>query len=312
MSAPPADHPRYFAVRRLEPFRGTLQLVEVHEARALSADGRQWQVELLTVNAHRQPVWGNIGPSSLERRFFTYGVWQEGAEVLRVPVNPVLGDQSGHPSLAPLLAALQSMPPLPFALADTLELWLLDGAAGLPLALVRSLTARTAPPLPRAPVWQGAPWNDTSFVSPTLVAAGQQGSHRERLAELVQASAGQPARAQWFQRDADGAGLGLDGYRLAPEHRDRRLGAEAFPELLLREQWPVGEDAALVADFLDWLAPALLTLPRISRASRGRLERAAARRAAVLYRYRRLLPEVVEPTVITPALVEAVVRQTRE
>ena len=118
--------PRYYALRRLSPFLGTVQVVEVADGRAISGDGRRWQIEVLSQAPVRQPLWGDIGPASSERRFFTYGLWTHDDGIERVPVNPVLGDQSRHPALVPLLHALEHMPPAPFALEDRLELWLLD------------------------------------------------------------------------------------------------------------------------------------------------------------------------------------------
>jgi len=38
---PPARH---YAVRRVNPFEGVLQVVETHDARAYSPNGRIWQV----------------------------------------------------------------------------------------------------------------------------------------------------------------------------------------------------------------------------------------------------------------------------
>ena len=300
--------PRYFARRRVNPLLGPLQVVEVEGARAISPNGARWQVELLSEAAVRQPLWADIGPACAERRFFTYGVWGLGTGMRRLPVNPMLGDQSSHPSLGPLLGALEAMPPLPFPTEDWLELWLLNGE-WRPLALVLSVSGEGPPTLPQPPPWQAAlGWG-----------VGARASSREDLPppevdaveRLIAGAAGVPAQAQWFRRASDGSGAGLCGFRLDDALHGRCLQAADFPELLVRTEWPEDPGAeALLGPLIAWQAPSLLTLERLSRHTRERLERLAAHRPGVLYRRRRLLPEVVNRALVQAALVEAVIRAT--
>ena len=44
-----SDQPRYYAVRRVNPFEGVLQVVETHNARAYSPNGYVWQVQDLAI-----------------------------------------------------------------------------------------------------------------------------------------------------------------------------------------------------------------------------------------------------------------------
>lgn len=299
--------PRYYGLRRLNPFLGSLQVAEVPGARGISPDGSRWQIELLSETAVRQPLWADIGPASAERRFFTYGVWSARAGLKRLPVNPILGDPSGHPALASLLAALEAMPRLPFPTADRLELWLLDRARRLPLALVLALTSAAPPTMPFPPAWRSAR---------PQPAAGDAGDGPappppEQVEHLVNAAAGSPALAQWFLRDALGDGRGLAGFQLDPGLPGRSLPREAFPELLLREEWARAEDREGVAALLAWQAPLLLTLPDLSRPARARLEPLAVRRPLTLYRQRRLLPEVLDRPLVEAALVRAVIQTSR-
>lgn len=298
---------RYFSLRRVNPFLGTLQVAAVEGARALSPNGSRWQVELLSQIAVRQPLWADIGPASAERRFFTYGVWGPETGLRRLPVNPMLGDQSGHPALAPLIEALGHMPRLPFPGADQLELWLLD-QQGMPLALLAAYAGDRPPTLPLPPAWRALPASEGREAAPEERGWLPDASALERL---VATSAGRPARAQWFQRGADGGGLGGQGFRLEMALAGRALPRTAFPETLVRADWPVDAlAAALVSALVAWQAPALLTLEGLSPETRRRLERLAARRPMALYRLRRLLPEVVDRGVVETALVEAVIRAT--
>ena len=297
---------RYYGLRRVNPFLGTLQVVEVPEARALSPNGSRWQVELLSQAAVRQPLWADIGPASAERRFFTYGLWSRQTGMRRLPVNPMLGDQSIHPGLGPLLQALEGMPALPFPSADRLELWLLD-REDRPLALVSAMRAEVPPTLPYAPAWRPLPGVEDSASR----AADEPGPPAgERVERLISAEAGTPARAQWVRRLEGGHGAGLGGFRLGSGLEGRRLAREDFPELLVREAWPQPAERELVAALVAWQAPPLLTLGDLTAATRARLERIAARRPLALYRQRRLIPTVIDRRTIDAALVEAVIRTT--
>jgi hypothetical protein len=208
--------PAYYSVRRLSPFLGALQIVSLTEARAYSGDGTQWKVELLSREAVRLPPWGNLGPAAAERRFFTYGYWDAGAGLEPVPVNAILGDQSGHPALGPLLAALETMPAPPFAPADLTELWLLDEAAR-PLALLRSQPGEQLPPIPRMELsWRAQSPREPPFPRPEPRSGEQPADHEDACLALegrVHARAGdRRRRAQWFRRAGDGAGRGLAPY----------------------------------------------------------------------------------------------------
>jgi hypothetical protein len=297
---------RYYGLRRVNPFLGTLQVVEMPEARGLSPNGSRWQIELLSQAAVRQPLWADIGPASAERRFFTYGVWSRQTGMRRLPVNPMLGDQSSHPGLGPLLEALDNMPALPFPAVDHLELWLLD-RGDRPLALVAAMKGEAPPSLPYPPAWRPVPAGEGPVPRPGDEPEPPAFDGVERL---VSAEAGSPAKAQWFRRLEDGSGTGLEGFRLGAGLEGRELPREDFPELLVREAWPLPAERALVATLVAWQAPLLLTLAGLTATTRARLEPLAARRTLALYRQRRLIPEVIDRRLIDAALVEAVIRST--
>jgi hypothetical protein len=314
---PSAAAARYYSLRRLSPYQGTVQVMEHPGFRAMSADGITWTVQM--------PNEGS--------RYATHALWRPDGSGTLV--------EDGRTEIP--LAALRAHPPFPFPLADTLELWLLDAKQSLPLAILASTLPRATSPRVRAPAWQAALKGDDSFTSKRYAALGAapgtsagapnqitgrtseasraattapgprpdpaaDESHRARLERRVQETAGAPARAQWFQRDT-GGGTGLNGIGLDPGFVGRRLTGEHFPELLLREHWDNRGDAALVRDYHDWLAPRLLTHANLTRATRDRLERAACRQAEMFYRLRHLMPEAVNPELVQVAMVEAVIRR---
>ncbi len=129
---------RYYALRRLNPYRGVVQVVAVGAAEARSQDGVTWYMRADDGMGWVRPV----------------GIWVEG-EGLKAGVG------ERYPCL---LAALEQRPDLPFALADTIELWLLDKVSGLPLALLAANcpgSHRHAPP--------ELEWLEAGQISPDLL-----------------------------------------------------------------------------------------------------------------------------------------------
>jgi hypothetical protein len=276
---------RYYSLRRLSPYQGTVQVVECPGFRAMSADGERWRVQFLNQRT----------------RFSTYAVWRDDGQ----------GSLIETARTAPIVQALRARPALPFPLADSLELWLLDARERLPLALLAATLPERTPSRAVTPVWRAALAGDDAFHAPSLGAAGASPiPHRAVLDRCVQRAAGAQPVAQWFRRTPDGGGVGLDSAGLEARLRGRRLDAADFPELLLRTEWQTEAERNLVHDYHDWHAPQLLTHTGLSPAVRARLERAACRQASRLYRVRNLLPEVLDPEAVRVALVEAVIRQS--
>jgi len=280
------DDVHYYSLRRLSPYQGTVQVVDLTGFRAMSGDGITWQVRVQS----RYP------------RYAGRAVWRADGSG-----NLIETDRT-----RPFFDAMRTAPPLPFPLADRRELWLLDGRDQLPLALLASTLERAAPPPTFAPQWRAALDGDDSFVSRTF-SSGNTVSlipHCELVSRCVQKAAGGSVRAQWFIRAADGSGTGIGGSRISDALRGRRLVREAFPELLVTERWDTDAERGLVRDYHDWLAAGLLTHGGLTRGTRDRLEQAACRQAEKLYYVRQLLPEVLNPDLVKVAMVEAVMRRS--
>jgi hypothetical protein len=284
-------YPRYYALRRVNPYRGIVQIVEAGEITAHSFDGLTWH--LRADDGH-----GRVRPT---------GIWEAGE-----------GLKAGHAAqLGDILPALEMRPALPFPIVDTLELWLLDKESGLPLALLaceRECVKHNERP---ECVWHPFVLSFTGFHSPTLAERDKFDQHtaprhRDVLARLVNQAARPHPSAQWFQRDQSGEGVGFAGLRIAPEWRWRHLPSAAFPELLLRESWNSRLENSVIADYHAWLAPSLLSWPRLSVATRARLEILACEKPQWLARIRRLLPCMVDASRIQAALVAAQLEQAVE
>lgn len=263
-----------------------MQVAECPGFRAMSADGLRWRVQFLNQRT----------------RFSSYGVWRTDGR----------GSLIETERTQPIVTALREHPPLPFALIDRLELWLLDAHERQPLALLASTLPERTPAQAIALRWRAALAGDDGFHSRSL--GGDTGvshiPHRSVLDRCVQHAAGSRPQAQWFRRADDGTGEGLDLPGLDRALAGRTLQRQAFPELLLREQWSRDQERGLVRDYHEWHACSLLTHTNLSRSTRAALEHAACRQAEKLYRVRHLLPEVVDADLLQVAMVEAVIRQS--
>ena len=136
--------------------------------------------------------------------------------------------------------------------------------------------------------------------------------HRDVIARLVNQAARPHPSAQWFRRDQSGEGIGLSGLRIPHEWQGRRLSPESFPELLVRESWNSRLENSAIADYHAWLAPLLLSWPRLSLTTRARLEIQACEKPQWLARIHRLLPCMVDAPRIRATLVAAKLEQAAE
>lgn len=277
-------YPSYYALRRLNPYRGVIQVVSVGDASAHTLDGLTWHLRA-------DDGYGWVRPT---------GVWVQGE-----------GLKLGHAAdQADLLAALDTHPALPFPLIDTVELWLIDQETGLPLALLAADQPHLHEPGPIEPEWFPFVEKYTAFVSPTLAARAEgnpygRTQHKGFVAQAVNQAARPHATAQWFFRNAQGDGVGMEGHRIERAAIGRRLPAEAFPELIVSEKWNNRLEQSVINDYHAWLAPLLLLLPGLSDATRERLEAASMARAQWLLRVHRLIPKVLDPDRLKAALVAA-------
>lgn len=281
---------RYYSVRRLNPYRGVVQVVDVGDAEARSQDGVTWHLRADDGQGWVRPV----------------GVWVEG-EGLKAGVG------ERYPEL---LAALEDRPELPFHMADSVELWLLAKDSGLPLALLNA----NRPSVHRHGMaeMQWIPFALTyrGFRSPALTAVLPEGSdaaqHRDHITRQINASARPRTAAQWFKRHPDGSGEGLSGYHLQPGWEGRQLEKSDFPALLVSENWNNRLEQSVICDYHSWLAPFLLCWPTLDDEMRVRLEAAACQRPQWLAQVHRLLPKVLDLESIQATLVAARLQEARD
>lgn len=277
-------NPEYYSQRQLSPYRGMLHVVDVGHALAYTADGEEWRARLRNRDGRLWPV----------------GSWIDANLLFNVEGSSALAE------------AVSKRPPLPFPPADVVELWLLNKMSGRPLALLQTRRSPAAADSVDDGVWRPFRLDDADFHAECLRAqdAARPAQawpvpHRDVLARQVNEAARPYPMAQWFVRGPEGGSIGMGGLRVPGKFRERVLTQDAFPELLVDEDWPDATQRALVREYHDWNAAALLTHPGLTRATRRRLEAAAARRPEKLLEVIRLVPEFVDRARLEVTLVQA-------
>ncbi len=273
----------YYSLRRLTPYLGVVQVIDVGSACAYSTTGKKWQVR--SVNAYG--------------RYRLTGIWDD--------------YENDTQALPPgdINAALRHRPEIPFPMRDHFELWLLRKDSQLPLALLKTRRWEREMSKVEDPTWFPFMLENNSFVAECLKPleadrhpASHPLRHRDVLERLVNGAARPLPAAQWFERQPDGSGVGHDGMRLDAAMLSRRLPREAFPELLVDEHWDKAQDASLVAEYHDWNAAQLLAHQPLRRETRLRLERSACRQPEKLLDTYPMIPEIIDEEAVKVALVQ--------
>ena len=294
---------RCYAVRRVNPFEGVLEVIALPRARAYSPNGTVWQVQVLA--ARPDHTWRSGSNAPLVEQFFGFGLWDADAGLHRIPANPVMDIGAMQAAADALVTVLeQAVAGIPFPLTDNLECWSVDDR-GFPIALLATSDDPDRIDDIRVTHWMATHSADHGFFAPSLAERGAApaGSgdgtrrHAEQLEQRVRAA---EATRAWYRRLTDGS-----GQRLRPDGHDDVLPLSVFPTLGLRSAWPDEPTNALVRDYLEWSAPRLLTLQHLPLGDRERLEQVACRQAVELANWRRLYPAVVDARRVEAACVEA-------
>lgn len=275
----------------LSPYRGVMHCVETGSADAVTTDGRSWTLYVRGECLYDDPA--QITEQGISVPDVKYATWSERAGLRRAPIRlPTFDDRVRHEGERLLSAVQQCAPRLPFALADRFELWLLHQGSDHPLALLDSACSADDCTVPGSPTW--TPGQLCIQALPEM--AG--------LKRLVANLAGDPPRAAWFERQADGTGV-----RLPEQPGPTSQPAAAFSGVLI-DRGAIGVEAPGLLEVLDrWQSPALLQLPTLEEPERRRLEIEACAHAERLAEQLPLYPCLLERRAVTAALVAARLRR---
>jgi len=289
--------PRCHAIRLVNPFLGTLQLVHAGDVRALSRDGRHWEIQ---VRAQRPAAvaWGSLNRQTVPQRYYRYGFWNPDSGLRRMPVDPGLEPAPLRQAADRIIGLLREglLEAMPFPLEDRYELWLLD-QHHQPLALLGSTADRE-----RFAEYRERRWQAVSAMQAIEDYSPREAQPMERLIRR------QAGLRQWFRRGANGEGTGLKA--LCPAQlADRVLPSSRFPPLLVRDEWEDAQANALSREWGARLAPWLLQLPGLVGDRRRDLEQAAARQPRMVEAMHRLYPEVMDGRLLNTSRVAARIQQ---
>lgn len=303
---PSASH---YAVRRVNPFEGVLQVVENEHARAYSPNGEVWQIQVLAERPDH--TWRSFGHVEPIVQYFNFGLWDAEGGLQKIPANPVMDIGSMTAAAESMTATLRELlAQLPFELIDDHECWATD-YHGNPIALLATTERPDVIGEMRVERWHATRLPDHGFISPSLLASGIPAKgdlgprqHAERLERQVR-QLGQ--HKVWFRRRSDGSGEKLPS---GDSEAEAALPAARFPPLGLKTDWGDEQCASLASDYLEWQAPRLLTLQSLDNDQRRIIEQAACRQAIELEANRLLIPRILDHAAIEAARVEARLRRS--
>lgn len=278
---------RAYAIRRVNPFLGVLQVVETGDGRAISTNGVVWDIELRT---ERSGMWGSLNKDTKEAVYYRFGLWSAEEGLVNRPLAPHLDREKLTSQYEFLIQSIkQRLQYIPFKLLDTRELWLFDKDEQQPLALLASLKPGDKPLSPEPKYWK-------SCLGANGVASQYRFPAARELEKLIESTASSNVCRYWVNREEDGGGM--------LERGKEFFSVDEFPSFLISDNWPDEGDSSMVNEYIEWIAPSLLTLQNISDVERIRLENSLNVQAVSVEHHWHLYPEMVDETKLTAARVQ--------
>ena len=300
---------RCYAQRLLNPFRGVVNIIRYKSAEAVTSDGIHWDLYV----SNDSLLNGLDDGKSIQISDIRYGRWSKRAGLTRGPIYPstefYLMEEMGAVVYQYLLQVHEQVP---FALNDSIELWLLD-KNNKPLALLNAVTDEKDIDNYQLLDWRAGRLCKESFSSQHTNSAeeGSAGTAADILIKYINHCANMPPSAQWFQRKQDGSAIGLDGHNINESLTGRLIDADVFPEYFIKTGHDDDYYARLVHEFIEWQSPWLLLLDTLDRKDRQYFEKCARKQALIVDQQYLLYPEIIDESFIRSARVEAKLRRTQ-
>ncbi|MCG6939344.1 MAG: hypothetical protein LJE83_14380 [Gammaproteobacteria bacterium] len=286
---------RAYAVRRVNPFLGVLQVIETPGGRAISSNGVVWEIELRT---ERSGMWGSLNQDAKQAVYYRFGLWSADDGLVNRPLAPHLDREQLTSQYEFLIQSIQQrLQYIPFKLIDNRELWLFDKEKRQPLALLASLKPGDNPPSPEPKYWK-------SCLGANGVASQYRFPASRDLENLIESTASTNIYKYWVNREEDGSGL--------LERDGECLKVSKFPSFLLSENWPHEDQVSLVKNYIAWIAPSLLSLQHLSIDERSRLEGQLNVQAVSVEHHWHLYPETVDEKILTAARVQCRLQKAQQ
>lgn len=288
---------RNYAIRRVNPFLGVMQVVEAEQGRALSCNGVVWEI---LVRATHESARGNLGRDSDKKTYYRFGMWSMDYGLMKRASSPA-ADQD-YFELASKCETLieyvrERHHQLPFDLEDNLELWLFDGDNQRPLALLSSLTPGASLPSPEPEHWSSCIGTNGS--------PSQRRFPQSRDLEIqVRQRAGFNIQKYWIKRLPGGDGV--------VENTGSSIPADQFPVLLLDENWGNDEEQLRVREYIKWISPSLLTLQHLDNDTRARIESNLNVQAISIEHHWHLYPDIINRKLLKAARVQSEIEKSNK
>lgn len=272
-----------YSQRLMPPYSGQVQIAESDRARALTMDGKNWEIHFCYA-AHLGA--GSSGQSG--QRSYRRAAYINPEELREIQMRTAQECKDVDERILELADFLTTAS-LPFPAADRFEYWLLDRTDGLPLALIFSCTeASQMSTYPERPEWTALP----AAVLPIKTTPEEQSRNappvNHQLESLVASRAGSRPVARWFERDLD--------------------EADSFPACLIREDWQDPTGHQLCQRYIKRQSTRLLMLHNLKYEDRLRLEIAAKNHIFEVARFFPLYPEIADEMLMNAMRVEARLR----
>jgi len=273
-----------YSQRLTPPYSGLVQIAESERARAITMDGNSWEFHFLfAIPEHKQV------PGRENQRRFKRVAAIETEQVRRIAEQSPQETASVDERILEL-AAFIATASFPFPSADHYEYWLLDPEDDSPLALIFScVDGEQMQDFPERAEWTALPASAMRIARTPEEEKGGEPPVNYRVERMVAERAGYNPRGRWFNR--------------------RQTEPDAFPPLLLKEDWEEPGQFELCQRYIQRQSTRLLMLHDLRLDDRKRLENAARQNVLEVERFHPFYPEVADQHVMNAMLVEARLRR---
>lgn len=276
-----------YSQRLSPPFSGQVQIAESDRARAITLDGKSWEIHFIKGSASNEGPGYHRHQRSYVRAAYVNNDW-----IRQVADEGMYDGQAVEPRILELTRFLADAS-LPFPVADVHEYWLLDAQDQSPLALIFTcVNADQMRTFPDHPEWTALPAAVMPIERSEDELARGSAPVNYQVERLVAERAGSRPMARWFCRsDANEA---------------------FFPPLLLREDWEDEQAHELCQRYIRRQSPRLLMLHDLEHDNRLRLEQAARANVMEVGRFFPVYPSIADEELMSAMRVEARIRGLTE
>jgi len=275
-----------YSQRLSPPFSGQAQIAESDRARAITMDGRSWEIHFMRGGGEGR------GYAKHQRSYFR-AAYVSDTWIRRVSEEGTHDGQEVDERILELTNYIEEAS-LPFPVADEHEYWLLDAQDESPLAMIFScVEAEQMGTFPDHPEWTALPAAVMPIERSEEELANGTPPVNYQVERLVAERAGSRPKARWFRRR-------------------RYSDPEKFPPFLLREDWNDEKAHDLCQRYIQRQSPRLLMLHGMEHSNRLRLEQAASANVMEVERFHAMYPEIADPELMNEMRVEARLRSQTE